>query len=51
MAKKLSKQEKIAQEKNRQASVKKKRTRVISYVGIAIAVLLILSMVLSSLRF
>ncbi|HOG22877.1 MAG TPA: hypothetical protein PLG96_06075 [Flexilinea sp.] len=51
MAKKITKQEKAVQEKNRQNAAKKKRNRTISILGIVIAVLLIFSMIITTIRF
>ncbi len=51
MNKKASKQDRIAREKNKQKSTQKNNARTMSIVGIAIAVLLVFSMVLASVRF
>lgn len=51
MAKKATKLDKQLQEKNRQRAAQKKNTRTVSIVGIVIAALLILSMVITSIRF
>lgn len=51
MNKKANKQDRATREKNKQVNARNKTTRTMSIVGIAIAALLVLSMVLSSLRF
>ena len=51
VSKKFSKNDKKLLEKERQRAAQKKNNRTMSYVGIAIAILLILSMVISSIRF
>ncbi|MHC1772267.1 MAG: hypothetical protein AB9907_11115 [Flexilinea sp.] len=51
MNKKESKQDKVQHEKNKQKSAQKKTARTMSIVGIVIALLLIFSMLLTTIRF
>jgi CHASE3 domain sensor protein len=51
VSKKFSKNDKKLLEKERQHAAQKKTNRTMSYVGIAIAILLILSMIMTTIRF
>lgn len=51
MARKVTKTDKKLTEKERQKAAQKRSNRTMSYIGIAIAILLILSMIITSIKF